>query len=258
MNNTRPAVLVIAGADSSGGAGLIRDVQVLTDLGVDALCAVTAVTAQSNTQIAAVHHVPPELIRAQIIAAFATRAIGAVKIGMLGRRASIEAVLESLPARTSAPIVLDPVLASTSGTILLDADGHEAMRQGLFPRVALLTPNAPEAAMLLAADLAVDEPALTEQARRLLALGPQAVLIKGGHTHGVEAVDLLVTGPQAVERLVATRLRATSRGTGCALASAVACGLARGLPVAVACRNAKDYVRSMLTRNLPASFTTQT
>src|SRR5882672_6843573 len=97
MNESRPAVLIIAGSDSSGGAGLTRDTQVLTDFGVDALCAVTAVTAQSTSRVSAIHHVPADVIRAQILAAFATRAINAVKIGMLGKRASIDAVIECLP-----------------------------------------------------------------------------------------------------------------------------------------------------------------
>ncbi|GAC1497282.1 MAG: bifunctional hydroxymethylpyrimidine kinase/phosphomethylpyrimidine kinase [Steroidobacteraceae bacterium] len=242
----RPAVLVIAGTDSSGGAGLTRDVRVLTDFDIDVLCAITAVTAQSNTEVTAVHHVPSEVIRAQIVAAFDTGAVGAIKIGMLGNRATVEAVVESLPSGAAVPIVLDPVLVASSGGVLLDAEGRSAMREKLFPRATVVTPNVPEAAMLLGEDLATDELAFVAQAQRLLALGPQAVLLKGGHAGGDEAVDLLISGNKVVQRIASVRLRSIHRGTGCALASAVAAGLASGTPLSDACRQAKRYVRGML------------
>jgi len=244
--SSRTAVLIIAGADSSGGAGLIRDVRALADLGVDALCAITAVTAQSNSRVAAVHHVPPDIIRAQIAAAFETRQIGAVKIGMLGTSASVDAVAGSLPPREAVPIVLDPVLVSSSGGILLDAAGRQAMRERLFPRTTLVTPNIPEAAALLGEDSAADEPALLGQARRLLALGPEAVLLKGGHAAGEEAIDWLVSGESSVHRIASPRISATRRGTGCALASAIAAGLASGVSIAGACERAKHYVSALL------------
>jgi len=147
--NRRPVVLVIAGSDSSGGAGLIRDVQVLSDLGVDSLCAITAVTAQSDSQVRAVHLMPAELVRAQISAALATRPVDAIKIGMLGNRAIVEAVAQCLPARTAIPIVLDPVLVSSSGGVLLDARGRTALLEKLLPQSTLVTPNVPEIAALL-------------------------------------------------------------------------------------------------------------
>jgi hydroxymethylpyrimidine/phosphomethylpyrimidine kinase len=242
----RTAVLIIAGADSSGGAGLVRDVRALADLGIDALCAITAVTAQSNSRVAAVHHVPRDIICAQIAAAFETRPIGAVKIGMLGTRASVDAVAESLPSREAVPIVLDPVLVSSSGGILLDAEGREAMREQLFPRATLVTPNVPEAAALLGEDSATDESVLLGQARRLLALGPEAVLLKGGHAAGEEAVDWLVSANSSVLRIASPRLCATQRGTGCALASVIAAGLASGASIGEACQRAKRYVSELL------------
>jgi hydroxymethylpyrimidine/phosphomethylpyrimidine kinase len=242
----RPAVLVIAGTDSSGGAGLTRDVQVLTDFDIDVLCAITAVTAQSNSRVTAVHHVPPEVIRAQIIAAFETRPVGAIKIGMLGTGTTVEAVVESLPSGTAVPIVLDPVLVASSGGVLLDAEGHAAMRERLFPRATIVTPNIPEAAMLLGEDPAIGEPALISQAQRLLALGPRAVLLKGGHADGEEAVDLLISGNNVLQRIVSPRVRAIRRGTGCSLASAIAAGLASGTPLVDACQQAKRYVVDML------------
>ena len=244
--NRRPVVLVIAGSDSSGGAGLIRDVQVLSDLGVDSLCAITAVTAQSDSQVRAVYLMPAELVRAQISAALATRPVDAIKIGMLGNRAIVEVVAQCLPARTSIPIVLDPVLVSSSGAALLDAEGRQAMRLELFPRVSLITPNLPEAATLLDEMIAVDECTQERQAYRLRELGAEAVLIKGGHGAGVEAVDLLVTATDPVQRMASARLDATCRGTGCTLSSAIAAGLASHLSLAAACVRAKNYVHDML------------
>jgi hydroxymethylpyrimidine/phosphomethylpyrimidine kinase len=253
MSRSRPAVLVIAGTDSSGGAGLIRDVQVLTDFGVDALCAVTAVTAQSDSQVREVHHVPADLIRAQIIAAFATRAIAAVKIGMLGTRASVEAIVESLPSVAAVPIVLDPVLRSSSGGALLDAEGLRVMRQELIRRVTLVTPNIPEAALLLEEAPASDELAARGQALRLLAMGSQAVLLKGGHATGDEAVDFLATPPDSVQWIASPRIKATCRGTGCSLAAAIAAGLASGLSLVDACTRAKQYVQGMLAEVMRCS-----
>jgi hydroxymethylpyrimidine/phosphomethylpyrimidine kinase len=242
----RPTVLVIAGVDSSGGAGLTRDVCVLADFDVDALCAVTAVTAQSNSRVNAVHHVPPEVVGAQIAAAFDTREIGAIKIGMLGVRATVEAVLEALPSRV--PIVLDPVLAASSGGVLLDTNGRRTMRERLFPRVTLVTPNVPEAATLLGEDPANTEPELIAQAQRLLALGPRAVLIKGGHAIGEDAVDLLVSGNIPAQRIASRRVNGIRRGLGCALASAIAAGLASGMSLAEACERAKRYIVTILDR----------
>ena len=293
----RPAVLVIAATDSSGGAGLTRDVRVLSDFSVDALCVVTAVTAQSDRKVTAVHHIPPDVIRAQIAAALATRQVGAIKIGMLGNRATVEAVVEGLRVAGSlrgglapggswpseglsvgwsspseslpsspltgeaalggsslsenlshgVPIVVDPVLVSTSGGVLLDAGGRAALTDALFPLATLVTPNVPEAAALLDEALATDEAGLVQQGLRLLGFGSQAILLKGGHTDGEDAVDLLIGGDRAVERIASQRVAGTGRGTGCALAAAIAAGLASGKPLNEACRAAKKYVLGMLT-----------
>lgn len=326
---SRPSVLVIAATDSSGGAGLTRDVRVLSDFSVDALCVTTAVTAQSDKRVLSVHHVPPDVIRAQLTAVLETRRVGAVKIGMLGTRATVEAVAESLvaiagamPAEASTPaavagqssgegtpgeadrasnqeaapgrlsrllahglaghltvpIVLDPVLVSSSGGVLLDARGRAALREKLLPLATLVTPNVPEIAALLGEPVATDEVELVNQARRLLELGCQAILLKGGHAAGDEAVDLLVMPAQSpqpdrrhpegrqsdptrpgvsvgnimVERITAKRVSATSRGTGCALASGIAAALASGHTLLEACRRAKRYVlETMLTPSAP-------
>jgi hydroxymethylpyrimidine/phosphomethylpyrimidine kinase len=243
----RPAVLVIAATDSSGGAGLTRDVRVLSDFGVDALCVVTAVTAQSDREVSAVHHVPPEVIRAQIAGALATRLVGAIKIGMLGTRATVDAVVAGLRAGAfrGVPLVVDPVLVSSSGGILLDADGQAALRGALFPLATLVTPNVPETAALLGELIAADEAELIHQGQRLLAFGSHALLLKGGHRDDEDAVDLLISSA-GVERITAKRVVGSSRGTGCALASAIAAGLATGKPLGAACRAAKSYVLGML------------
>jgi hydroxymethylpyrimidine/phosphomethylpyrimidine kinase len=235
-------VLVIAGSDSSGGAGLTRDVDTLAHLGASALCALTAVTAQSDCRVDAVHLVPPGLIRAQIEAAFATERVGAVKIGMLGTRAGVLAVAEALAAHPAVPVVLDPVLASTSGAPLLDAHGQAALLAVLLPRAALITPNIPEAAALLGVASASGEEQLLQQGRALLALGARAVLLKGGHGSGELATDLLLTAAAAVQRLSAPRSARAHRGSGCALASAIAAGLAAGMDLLEACARAKRYV----------------
>jgi hydroxymethylpyrimidine/phosphomethylpyrimidine kinase len=274
----RPAVLVIAATDSSGGAGLTRDVRVLTDFAVDALCVVTAVTAQSDKTVSAVHHVPPDVIRAQIAAALATRGVGAIKIGMLGTQATVEAVVAGLSASGLAfggwpphaiPLVVDPVLVSTSGGVLLDAGGQAALIRSLFPIATLVTPNVPEAAALLGEAVATDQAGLIEQGKRLLEFGSQAILLKGGHRHagdryagrgvGEDAVDLLISRTAAdgrpgvgrprgdlTDRIASKRVAGSSRGTGCALASAIAAELASGKPLSEACRAAKSYVLGLL------------
>jgi hydroxymethylpyrimidine/phosphomethylpyrimidine kinase len=238
-------VLVIAGTDSSGGAGLARDLRTLAELHTRAVCAVTAVTAQSDSGVLGIHVVPASMVRAQIDAAFATCPIDAVKIGMLATADTVFAVAEALRRHATVPVVLDPVLSSSSGTALLDAAGREALRTLLLPRVTLLTPNLPEAAMLLGLEPATTEAQMLDQAHALQARGARAVLIKGGHASGREAADLLVSA-QGTQRFAVARMDASCRGTGCALASAVAASLGAGASLDVACTRAKDYVTALL------------
>lgn len=242
----RPAVLVIAGSDSSGGAGIARDLRVLAELGIEAVCAVTAVTSQTHGHFVSVHHVPPEIIRTQIRAALDSAAVRAVKIGMLGTAATVSAVADCLPRDGSIPLVLDPVLLSSSGGVLLDDDGRAEMRTRLFPLATVLTPNIPEAASFCGVAAAADRDERIAQARMLLATGARAVLLKGGHAVDAEAADLLLTADAALHWLASPRLTVRYRGTGCALASAIAAGLARGYSVEDACRQGKQYVHSML------------
>ena len=238
-------VLVIAATDSSGGAGLTRDIRVLRDFSVDVLCVVTAVTAQSDQKVFAVHHIPPDIVRAQIAAALATRPVSAIKIGMLGTRATVEAVVDALEPMREVPVVVDPVLVSSSGGVLLDEAGRTALTRLLMPLATLVTPNVPEAAALLGEPVARDEATLVEQGQRLLGYGSRAILLKGGHAAGAEAVDLLISAND-IQRIRSKRVDGSSRGTGCALAAAIAASLAKGQPLAAACETAKTYVLGML------------
>jgi hydroxymethylpyrimidine/phosphomethylpyrimidine kinase len=243
------SVLVIGGTDSSGGAGLARDVATLTRCGVGSLTAVTAVTAQTDAAVTAVELLPPPLVRAQITAALATRRVAAIKTGMLGNGAIVAAVAGVIPPRERSPLVLDPVLAATSGRMLLDEAGRAALLALLLPRATLLTPNIPEAAQLLGATPAASAEEIIEQGRALCSLGAAAVLVKGGHDSGPLAIDWLVTGAGCVRRLAAPRLAATRRGTGCTLASAIAAGLAGGAPLELACERAKAHVTEVLQQS---------
>ncbi|MBV8876564.1 MAG: bifunctional hydroxymethylpyrimidine kinase/phosphomethylpyrimidine kinase [Gammaproteobacteria bacterium] len=238
-------VLVIGGSDSSGGAGITRDAQTLAQLGARMLPVVTAVTAQTDARVAAVHIVSAQLVRAQMAAAFSSGPVQAIKTGMLATRAIVRAVAAALPP-SAPPLVIDPVLASSSGGELLDRAGQEAMCVTLLPRAALLTPNIPEAAALLGTQPATSEEQLLHHAEALLRLGPAAVLLKGGHAEGPEAVDLLLARDAAPLWLRAPRVNATRRGTGCALASAIAAGLAAGLDLPAACAQAKQHVVQLL------------
>jgi hydroxymethylpyrimidine/phosphomethylpyrimidine kinase len=241
-------VLVIAGSDSSGGAGITRDAQTLARLGARVLPVLTAVTAQTDARLSAVHVVPAHMVRAQMAAAFATQAVQAIKTGMLATRAIVLAVAAALPA-AAPPIVVDPVLSSSSGGELLDSAGREALCSALLPRVTLLTPNIPEAAALLGSAVARSPEDLLRQAGALLALGPAAVLLKGGHGTGSEATDLLVLHEAAPRWLRAPRISAVRRGTGCALSSAIAAGLAVGLDLPAACERAKQHVTELLQQD---------
>ena len=227
------SVLVVAGLDSSTGAGLARDLAVMADHGIAARVAATAVTAQDPAGGCTVHPVPAAMVAAQIRAAGPLRA---AKLGMLANADIIAAIAGALP---DVPFVLDPVLATSAGVPLLDAAGRAAMIARLIPHAALITPNLPEAAILtgLAPDAGMDK-----MATAFFAMGAQAVLLKGGHASGPEAVDWLLRPVGDSLRLAALRKPGKRRGTGCTLASAIAARLARGDDLATACAEAKRYL----------------
>ncbi|HEY1746494.1 MAG TPA: bifunctional hydroxymethylpyrimidine kinase/phosphomethylpyrimidine kinase [Xanthobacteraceae bacterium] len=239
-----PIAVTIAGSDSSGGAGIEADLKTFSALGVYGAAVITAVTAQNTKGVFGIHDVPAEFIAAQIDAVFSDLDVAAVKIGMLPGAAAIDAVGAALDRHRPSSVVLDPVMTASSGESLLRADAGRL--RSLLRRVRLVTPNLPEAAALLDVAPASDERQMRAQAEKLLAQGAAAVLIKGGHGSGPESVDLLVETGHCL-RLAAPRVATkNTHGTGCTLSSAIAAGLAKGLVLETAVRQAKEYVSAAI------------
>jgi hydroxymethylpyrimidine/phosphomethylpyrimidine kinase len=238
--------VTIAGSDSGGGAGIQADLKTFAALGVYGATIITALTAQNTRGVTAIFDVPGGFIGAQIDAVFSDLDVGAIKIGMLSQVPAIEAVAEGLKRHKAKNIVLDPVLVAGSGAQLLADEAIELLRRELISRALVVTPNLPEAAALTGASLARNEREMEVQAREILALGARNVLIKGGHGDGPESVDLLI-GQGEVVRLSAKRIATrNTHGTGCTLSSAIAAGLAKGLDLIAAVREAKTYVTAAI------------
>ncbi len=243
---TTPVALTIAGSDSSGGAGIQADLKTFAALSVYGASAITALTAQNTRAVSAIHPVPPEFVTAQLDAVFADLAVGAVKTGMLGGRATIDAIAAAFKRWSPPFVVIDPVMVASSGDRLLPADAVDALRTKLIPHAAILTPNLPEAAVLLSEPLAVTDAAIESQGRRLLSLGCSHVLIKGGHGHGNESIDYLISANSTVP-LASPRLATeNTHGTGCSLSAAIAAGLAKGQDMATAVGNAKTFISAAI------------
>lgn len=234
--------LTIAGSDSGGGAGIQADIKTFSALGVYGASVITALTAQNTKGVQAVHDAPPDFIAAQIDSVFADLAIGAVKIGMLSRPETIETVAEGLGRHRARNIVLDPVMVATSGDRLISEAAIATLRDRLLPASVLLTPNLPEAAALLDEPIATAEEEISRQGHRLIELGCAAVLMKGGHATGPESTDLLVTRDGEIRLSASRHPTRNTHGTGCTLSSAIAAGLARGLDLVTATREAKFYL----------------
>jgi len=232
----KPVVIVIGGTDSSGGAGLSRDIATLTELGCEARPVVTAVTAQTDLAVHAVTALSPDHVAQQLSSALATGPVSAIKTGMLHSAETVIAVAEILADFAATPLVVDPVLASSSGTPLLSPDGVAAIKTHLLPRCTLVTPNLPEARMLTGCG----QP--EQQATALLELGAGAVLVKGGHGKGEMSIDRLFQSNLPPTEFATPRLNASLRGTGCMLASAMAASLGLGHSPEQACSMAKDFV----------------
>lgn len=233
-----PRVLTIAGSDPSGGAGLQADLKAMSALGAYGMSVVTALTAQSTTGVTGVHNVPEDFVRAQLDTLLDDIAPDATKIGMLSTTGLIGTVADYLPRLGST--VLDPVMVATSGDRLLEADAVDALRD-LCTRADLITPNVPEAAVLLDREEATDVDGMVEQARALLDLGVRRVLLKGGHLTG-EATDVYADADGA--RLLAAPRTPTrnTHGTGCTLASAIAALRPRRSSWLEAVSDAKAYL----------------
>ncbi len=249
MSGAIPNVLSIAGSDPSGGAGIQADLKTFAALGCHGMAAITALTAQNTGGVSAVHLPPAAFVAEQVRMVLADVDVAAVKVGMLGSPAIVEAVADALAAVT-VPIVLDPVLVATSGAILGDDAVITAMRARLFPLARVVTPNLAETARLAAIPEPADAAAIEAAARRLRD-GPAAWLIKGGHGTGNTAADYLwdgALGKGATGRWYASPRIATrnTHGTGCTLSSAIAAWLARGLTLDEAVARAKDYLDGAL------------
>jgi hydroxymethylpyrimidine/phosphomethylpyrimidine kinase len=243
---TMPIALTVAGSDSSGGAGVQADLKTFAALGVYGASVITALTAQNTNGVSGIHLVPADFVTAQMDAVFSDLDVKAVKIGMVAQLATIDAIVAALKRWSPKHIVLDPVMVATSGDRLLAADAVEALRTKLIPRASLITPNLPEAAVLLDEPIAEGEAAIERQGKRLLAMGCPAVLIKGGHGQGTESIDYLVSG-SGVIALAAPRIATkNTHGTGCSLSSAIAAGLARGEEMETAVRHAKAWISSAI------------
>lgn len=240
-----PIALTIAGSDSSGGAGIQADLKTFSALGVYGASALTAVTAQNTLGVQGVEVLAAAFVLAQITSVLSDLDVRAIKTGMLATAEIVTLVADRLRL-VPIPVVVDPVMVATSGDSLLSLDAIVAVRTRLLPIAALVTPNLPEAARLLEVGEADDEAAMRGQAEALVGLGCRAVLLKGGHGTGAEAVDVLFDG-HTMTRLARPRLQTrNTHGTGCTLSAAIAAGLAHGLPLAVAVAQAKDYLWSAL------------
>jgi hydroxymethylpyrimidine/phosphomethylpyrimidine kinase len=237
-----PHVLVVAGSDSSGGAGIARDIETLSSIGVRSCLAVTALTVQTHEAVSKIHHSPPSLVADQMRAALQANEVVTIKIGMLATAETVLAVAAVLRENPHVPAILDPVLASTSGRALLEADAVVAMRHDLMPLCRLVTPNLIELALLVAAERATDEDGAIRQGQELLGAGAQALLIKGGHASGPRSTDILLCRNRPPVRFDSPRLAASMRGTGCMLASAIAAHLAKAKPLEDSVREGKQLV----------------
>ena len=236
-------MLIIAGSDSGGGAGIQGDIKTVTALGGYAATAITALTAQNTQGVFGVLDVPPDFIRQQITLTLDDIGADAIKTGMLNKAEVITAVADALDSHARGiPLVVDPVMVAKGGHKLLDEAAHAALTTLLLPCAALLTPNIPEAEALTGQSITTVADMIAA-GQALLKSGAAAVLVKGGHLDGDALTDVLVT-PDGVERFESARLHTrNTHGTGCAMASAIATGLAQGLSLRDAVIRARRYVR---------------
>jgi hydroxymethylpyrimidine/phosphomethylpyrimidine kinase len=239
-------ILIVAGSDSGGGAGIQADIKTATMLGGFAMTAITAVTVQNTVGVTGIVNLPPDVVVAQMDAVIGDIGVDAIKIGMIGSAATAQAVADRLATLRHVPIVFDPVMVATSGSILADAPTVAAFRR-LMELATVTTPNIPELEALSGATVSGAE-AAGRAARRLMVAHGCAILAKGGHLGTVDSVvDILVpTRGDAVswkQNRIETR---HTHGTGCTLATGIACGLGQGLPLADAITRARAYVRAAL------------
>ncbi|MEO1656160.1 MAG: bifunctional hydroxymethylpyrimidine kinase/phosphomethylpyrimidine kinase [Pseudomonadota bacterium] len=242
---TKGRVLIIAGSDSGGGAGIQADIKTVTALGGFAATAVTAITVQDTTGVHAVEPVSDAVVRQQIDVVLEDIGADCIKIGMIGGRRAGEVIADTLRRHAGIPVVLDPVLVATSGDALGDGSVASLIRDDLLSRATVITPNVPEMEVLTGIQV-LSEQDLVEGGKALIAAGAQAVLAKGGHLEGATLIDYLITD-QDVRAFSHDRLDTRhTHGTGCTLASAVATGLAQGMALEQATERAVRYVEAAI------------
>lgn len=246
MHEDLGRVLILAGSDSGGGAGVQADIKTVTALGAHAATAITAITVQNTLGVQAVHLLPVELVLAQAHAVLDDIGADAIKTGMLGSVEMVEAVADLLAA-TGRPAVVDPVMVAKGGARLLDERAVEAVRTRLLPHATLLTPNAPEAQALTGVPVATPDD-MKRAGEHLLSMGAQAVLMKGGHVEGDRVVDLLMTGVSTTRFESGRIVSRNTHGTGCTLASGIAAGLSQGLGLERSVSRARDYLLEAIRR----------
>jgi hydroxymethylpyrimidine/phosphomethylpyrimidine kinase len=235
-------VLIVAGSDSGGGAGIQADIKTVTALGAYAATAVTALTAQNTEGVAAIHDIPADFVAEQMRVVLDDIGADCLKAGMLHRPEIIETVCDVVEdLAPGVPFVVDPVMIAKGGASLLAEAAVETLKQRLIPLTAVLTPNLPEAEALVGDEAGSVDDAV-ELARAVLSLGPHAVFLTGGHREGAEIVDVLVDRDGTVERFTGPRIETRhTHGTGCTIASAIAAGLAQGMALVDAIHRARAY-----------------
>ena len=244
-----PRALTIAGSDSGGGAGIQADLKTFQALGVYGMSAITAVTVQNTKGVSGYEELSPETVADQVRAVVTDIGVDAAKTGMLASAPIVEAVAEVLAELRVPNLVVDPVSVSKHGHPLLAEDAVGALRSSILPLATLVTPNLPEAA-LLAGFPVQDRQEMERAGRAILDLGPDAVLVKGGHLEGPEATDLLVTD-EGIEEIVSERIETPhTHGTGCVLSAAIASSLARGQDLRASVRKGKAFVTEAVRAHL--------
>lgn len=235
-------VLIVAGSDSGGGAGIQADIKTVTALGGYAATAITALTAQDTTGVHGIHAVPTDFIALQMSLVLADIGADAIKTGMLGDAPTIEVVADTIRRHAAGvPLVLDPVMVAKGGASLLDGGATGALKELLLPLAFVVTPNLPEAEALTGRRISCPDD-MEAAGRDLLAMGARAALVKGGHLPGAEVIDVLVMAGE-VRRFSGPRIESRStHGTGCTLASAIACSIAQGIALPDAVARARAYV----------------
>ncbi|WP_317993000.1 hydroxymethylpyrimidine/phosphomethylpyrimidine kinase [Bartonella gliris] len=243
-----PSILIVAGTDPTGGAGIVRDIETAAHFQIKANLAITSVNVQDDNHVAEIVPINGKLVAAQMRVALEANPISAIKIGMTGTKAVIEAICKVLEDYPNVPVILDPVLVASSGGKLTMENITDIMINKLLPHIDLLTPNREELALLSQSPLASYHKQAIQQARKLLSFGPRSILIKGGHANGPLAIDSLIDKTEIIN-ISAPRLTGTMRGTGCILSSAIAAHLAFNESLIEAVKKAKAYTHTLLLKH---------